>query len=149
MRHFIAIVASFIILAATPTLAQMKFDEVTENPTCAHMFKICPDGTWMSPVGARCEIPPCGGYKPPPDPYAPPPGASGHYTMPLKPKADPNTPVAPVNTCNREVFTCADGTQVTRVPPMCNFARCPVVQEEPVEEPEESQEEPAEEEPVE
>jgi hypothetical protein len=134
MRHFIAIAASLIIFAAAPAVAQMKADEITENPSCAPMFKVCPDGSWMSPVGARCEIPPCGGYPLPKDPYAPPPGAAGHYTMPIKPKTDPNAPVAPVNTCNKDVWTCPDGTQVTRVMPMCNFARCPVVDEDPVEE---------------
>ncbi|MEZ0260650.1 MAG: hypothetical protein ACAH80_06540 [Alphaproteobacteria bacterium] len=146
MRHFITIAASLLLLAAAPAQAQMKHDEITENPTCAPVFKVCPDGTWMSPIGAKCEIPPCGGYKPPADPYAPPPGATGHYVMPVRPKGDQSAaPVAPVNTCNNEVFTCADGTQVTRVPPMCNFARCPDVGEEteetPAEETEESQEE--------
>lgn len=157
MRHFIAIAASLIIFAAAPAVAQMKADEITPNPTCASMFKICPDGSWMSPVGANCEIPPCGGYPPPPDPYRPPPGATGHYTMPIKPKNDPaNKPVTPVNTCNRDVWNCPDGTQVMRVMPNCNFARCPVTAD-PVEEPEEtppedteeSQEENPDEQPVE
>jgi hypothetical protein len=154
MRQFIAIAATLSIFLAAPAVAQMRADEITQNPTCAPKFKVCPDGSFMAPIGAKCEIPPCGGYPPPPDPYAPPPGASGHYKVPVKPGNKPGvaTPPPIVNTCNKDVFTCPDGTQVVRIPPMCNFARCPAT-EDPVEEQEdtppeegtESQEEPVDE----
>lgn len=113
---------------------------------CLMTIKACPDGSFVTPLGAKCEYPPCGGYPPPADPWAPPPGSTGHYTPPAE-LFKKNTEQAQQPTgaaCTKDAFICPDGTTVGRVPPMCNFARCPVSAAPPVQPEEEPAEEPAE-----
>jgi hypothetical protein len=132
MKYTVAAVTLSFLLFSAPAFAQQ----------CLMTIKACPDGSFVTPMGTNCQYPPCGGYPLPADPYAPPPGSTGHYTPPpgiFKKQAEQaQQPTGAA--CTKDAFICPDGTTVGRVPPMCNFARCPVVenpQENPVETPEE------------
>lgn len=114
----VAFLVGGVLYFIYPTPNKYEAPNPNGGKACTQEARACPDGSYVGRTGPNCEFAAC---------PIPPGTMMEDGTIPDNGSGQPSGPTVPDKNvfCTTEAKLCPDGSYVGRVPPTCDFAKCP------------------------